>query len=103
MPCVGQRSQRVTVGNTTIYVLIRPHESGHLSWAQDTLEPSRMVVIPSRFPPRRGLRPDLLGVEVLHYESRAVKQFVERDYLRTMRMTAVELERSVLFDVDAAV
>jgi hypothetical protein len=44
-----------------------------------------------------------LGVEVLHDESGAVKQFVERDDLRTMSMATVVLERSILLDVDAAV
>ena len=33
-----------------------------------------------------------LGLDVLHDESGAVKQFVERDDLRAMSMTTVELE-----------
>ena len=36
----------------------------------------------------------------LYDESRAVEEFVERDDLRTMGMTTVELERSILLDKD---
>lgn len=44
-----------------------------------------------------------LRLEMLDDESGAVKQFVERDDLRAMGMTTVELEGSVLLDIDAAV